>query len=186
MRRVLLAVSGALSVFLVYVLAMNAESVPPPGQKTMLNAMERADAAISEFVFTQSNKDDVEWKITAKQARLFEQEKQALLNDVDVTLYGENGRELTVSGEEGTFHIATKSFTLSNKETPLVVETRGGYTIYTNHVAWANDRKEVSTRDPIRIVGQGVEVTGRGFLGKLDVEEFEVLDDVRVALTPAS
>ncbi|MCP9446821.1 MAG: LPS export ABC transporter periplasmic protein LptC [Nitrospira sp.] len=186
MRRVLLAVSGALSVFLVYVLAMNAESVPPPDQKTMLNAMERADATISEFVFTQSNKDDVEWKIVAKQARLFEQEKQALLNDVDVTLYGENGRELTVSGEEGTFHIATKSFSLSNKETPLVVETRGGYTIYTNHLAWANDRKEVSTRDPVRIVGQGVEVTGRGFLGRLDVEEFEVLDDVRVALTPAS
>lgn len=186
MRRVLLAVSGVLSIFLVYVLAMNAESVPPPNQKTTLNAMERADAAISEFVFTQSNKDDVEWKIVAKQARLFEQEKQALLNDVDVTLYGENGRELTVSGEEGTFHIATKSFSLSNKETPLVVETRGGYTIYTNHLAWANDRKEISTRDAVRIVGQGVEVTGRGFLGKLDVEEFEVLEDVRVALTPAS
>lgn len=186
MRRVLLAVSGALSVFLVYVLAMNAESVLPPDQKTTMNAMERADAAISEFVFTQSNKDDVEWKISAKQARLFEQEKQALLNDVDVTLYGENGRELTVSGEEGTFHIATKSFSLSNKEVPLVVETRGGYTIYTNHLAWANDRKEVSTRDAVRIVGHGIEVTGRGFLGRLDAEEFEVLDDVRVALTPAS
>ncbi len=186
MRRVLLAVSGALSVFLVYVLAMNAESVPMSERTSPLNAVERADAKISEFVFTQSNKDEVQWKIAAKHARLFEQEQQAVLNDVDVTLYGENGKELSVSGEEGTFDIATKNFSLSNKGVPLVVETRGGYTIYTNHLMWANDRKEISTSDAVRIVGHGVEVTGRGFLGRLDVEEFEVLDNVRVALTPAS
>lgn len=185
-RGVLLAVSGTLSLFLVYVLAMKAESVPAPDQTSPLNAVERADAKISEFVFTQSNKDEVEWKIVAKHARLFEQEQRAVLNDVDVTLYGENGRELNVSGEEGTFDIATKNFSLSNKVGPLVVETRGGYTIYTNHLMWGNDRREISTSDAVRIVGHGVEVTGRGFLGRLDVEEFEVLDNVRVALTPAS
>lgn len=184
-RNILLAISGALSVFLVYVLARNAESIPSGGKLTS-ETLERADAKISEFVFTQSNKDEIEWKITAKQARLFEDEKQARLNDVTVTLYGRQGKEFSVRGDEGTFDITTKSFSLFNKEVPLVIETKDGYTVYTNHVTWANERKEVSTNDPVRIVGRGVEVTGRGFVGRLTSEEFEVREDVRVALVPAS
>lgn len=184
-RNILLAISGALSVFLVYVLGRNAELVPSGG-KLSPEALERADAKISEVVFTQSNKDEIEWKITAKQARLFEEEQQARLNDVTVTLYGKQGEEFSVRGDEGTLDIATKSFSLFNKETPLVVETKDGYTIYTNHVTWSNERKEVGTKDPVRIVGRGVEVTGRGFVGRLTSEEFEVLEDVRVALVPAS
>lgn len=184
-RNILLAISGALSLFLVYVLAKNAESVPSGG-KLAPETVERADAKISEFVFTQSNKDQIEWKITAKQARMFEGEQQARLNDVTVTLYGGEGKAFNVTGEEGVFDMATKSFSLFNKEAPLVVETRDGYTIYTNHVTWTNESKEVATTDPVRIVGRGVEVTGRGFLVRLTSEEFEVLEDVRVALIPVS
>jgi lipopolysaccharide export system protein LptC len=96
------------------------------------------------------------------------------------------GKELTVSGEEGTFNTTTKHFVLSNRKTHLVVETGGGYTIYTNHLEWANDTKQISTEDDVRIVGHGVQVTGRGLLGKIGSEEFEVLKDVRVDLLPAS
>ena len=32
----------------------------------------------------------------------------------------------------------------------------------------------------------GLQVTGRGLLGKMDTEEFQVLDDVRVDVVPAS
>ena len=42
------------------------------------------------------------------------------------------------------------------------------------------------TQDPVRIVGHGLEVTGRGLLGYLDREEFEVLEDVHVDLAPSS
>lgn len=177
--------SGILSAFLGYLLIVNAESTSPGGPMTS-NAIEQADARISGFNFTQSTGDEVEWEIQAKQARLFEDEKRALLNEVDVTLYGKKGKELTVSGEEGTFHTKSKHFVLANRTSPLVVETAGGYTIYTQHLEWANDTKEISTDDPVRIVGHGVEVTGRGMIGKLGSEEFEVLQDVRVALLPAS
>jgi hypothetical protein len=41
----------------------------------------------------------------------------------------------------------------------------------------------VSTNDPVTIVGQGLEITGRGLVGKLDSEEFKILDDVHVEIT---
>lgn len=184
-RRTLLGVSLCLAAFLGYLLFINADSVPAsrpasPGQ------VESADAKLSGFTFTQSRGDAIQWQVQAKQARLFEQEKRALLSEVDVTLYGAKGKELTVSGEEGTLDTATKNFMLANRTNPLVVKTGGGYTIYTNHLAWSDHTREIRTDDPVRIVGHGLEVTGRGLLGRLDNEEFKVLEDVHVAIAPSS
>lgn len=184
-RRTLLALSVILAVFLGYLLFVNADSVPtsqsaPPG------TIEQADARISEFNFTQTKGDVIQWQVQAKYARLFEQEKRAQLSVVDVTLYGVKGKELTVSGDEGTLDTATKNFVLMNREDPLVVETGSGYTIYTNHLVWTEATREIRTEDPVKIIGNGLEVTGRGLLGRLESEEFEVLEDVHVDVSPAS
>lgn len=184
-RLALLTLSAILTVFLGYLLVVKRDPVTT-SRTASPGMIDRADAKISEFTFTQSKGDAIEWEIQAKQARVFEREKQAFLNDVDVTLYGTNGKELTVSGEEGIFNTVTKQFVLANRRNPLVVETAAGYTIYTNRLEWANDKKQISTEDHVRIVGHGVEVTGRGLLGKLGSEEFEVLEDVRVAFIPTS
>jgi lipopolysaccharide export system protein LptC len=184
-RQTLLALSVTLSVFLGYLLFINVGSVPIT-RSSAPGSIEEADAKISEFTFTQTKGDIVQWQVQAKQARLFEQEKRALLQMVDVTLYGVNGKELTVSGDEGTLDTATKNFMLANKTNPLVVQTGSGYVIYTNHLVWTDATKEIRTDDPVRIVGNGLEVTGRGLLGRMDSEEFEVLEDVHVDVSPAS
>ena len=184
-RRTLLALSVMLAGFLGYLLFVNAESVPT-SQSAAPGSIEQADAKISEFTFTQTKGDVIQWQVQAKYARLFEQEKRALLSMVDVTLYGVKGKELTVSGEEGTLDTATKNFVLTNRVNPLVVETGSGYTIYTNHLVWTDATKEIRTDDPVRIVGNGLAVTGRGLLGRMESEEFEVLEDVHVDISPAS
>ena len=184
-RRSLLALSALLAAFLGYLLFVNADSVPS-GQSAPPGTIEQADAKISEFTFTQTKGDVIQWQVQAKQARLFEQEKRALLNVVDVTLYGLKGKELTVSGDEGALDTSTKNFVLTNKTAPLVVKTSSGYTIYTNHLAWTDATKEIRTEDPVRIIGNGLEVTGRGLLGRIESEEFEVLEDVHVDVSPAS
>jgi lipopolysaccharide export system protein LptC len=148
--------------------------------------IDKADATISQFTFTQTKGDKVQWQVDAKRARLFEQDKRALLDQVVVTLFGQQGRELTVEGDEGTLETDTKNFVLANRTEPLVVHTQNGYVIYTNHLAWVDDVREIRTNDPVRIVGNGLEVTGRGLTGRLDSEEFKVLEDVHVDVAPAS
>jgi LPS export ABC transporter protein LptC len=124
-RRGLFALSVVLAAFLGYLLFVNADSVPT-SQSAPIGSIEQADAKISQFTFTQTKGEVVQWQVQAKYARLFEQEKRALLSDVDVTLYGVKGKELTVSGDEGTLDTATKNFALMNRINPLVVETAGG------------------------------------------------------------
>ena len=148
--------------------------------------MDSADATISQFMFTQTKGDTVQWQVQAQEARLFERDRRAMLQVVAVTLFGQQGKELTVTGDEGTLDMETKNFVLSNRSEPLVVHTESGYVIYTNHLAWTDQTREIRTQDPVRIIGHGLEVTGRGLLGHLDTEEFEVLEDGHVDWAPAS
>lgn len=184
-RRTLLALSVLLAAFLVYLLVRNADSVPT-SQPVAQASIDQADAKLSEFTFTHSKGDVIQWQVQAKQARVFEQEKRALLQDVALTFYSGGGEQVTVHGEEGTLDTGSKNFMLMNRETPVIVTTRSGYTIYTNHLVWTDHAKEIRTEDPVRIVGNGLEVQGTGLLGKMESEEFEILQDVHVDLVPAS
>jgi len=181
----LLALSVVLACFLVYLLVTNSTAVPTPTSAAS-GSMDTADATISKFTFTQTKGDTVLWQVQAQEARLFEQDKRAMLQTVAVTLFGQQGKELTVLGDEGTLDTETKNFVLANRSEPLVIHTDSGYVIYTNHLAWTDQTREIRTQDPVRIVGHGLEVTGRGLLGHLDREEFEVLEDVHVDMASAS
>ena len=180
-RRALLTLSVLLAAFLGYLLFRNANSTQS-SHPIAPESVEQADAKILEFIFTQSKGDVVQWQVQAKQARLFEQDKRAVLRDVALTFYGAGGDEVTVHGEEGTLDTATKNFRLANRQTPIVVETRSGYTIYTNHLVWTDESREIRTEDPVRMVGHGLEVRGQGLRGRMESEEFEVLQDVHVDL----
>jgi len=184
-RRTLLTLSLLLATFLGYLLFRNADSVPS-SRPFVPELIEQADAKIEEFIFTQSKGDVVQWQVQAKQARLFEQDKRAVLREVAFTFYGTGGDEVTVHGEEGTLDTATKNFRLINRQTPIIVRTRSGYTIYTNHLVWTDQAREIRTEDAVRIVGHGLEVKGQGLLGRMETEEFEVLQDVHVDLVPSS
>jgi LPS export ABC transporter protein LptC len=184
-QRGLLALSVVLACFLAYLLVTNSAAVPTT-TATVPGSIDTADATISQFTFTQTKGDTVQWQVQAQEARLFERDNRAMLHIVAVTLFGQHGKELTVTGDEGTLDTKTKNFVLANRSEPLMVHTESGYVIYTNHLAWTDQTREIRTQDPVRIVGQGLEVTGRGLLGHLDTEEFEVLEDVHVDLAPAS
>jgi LPS export ABC transporter protein LptC len=181
----LLALSVVLACFLAYLLVTSSTMVSTPTAAAP-GSMDTADATISQFTFTQTKGDTVQWQVQAQEARLFERDKRAMLRVVAVTLFGQRGKELTVTGDEGTLNTETKNFELANRSEPLVIQTGSGYVIYTNHLTWTDQTREIRTQDPVRIVGHGLEVMGRGLLGHLDREEFEVLEDVHVDLAAAS
>ena len=87
-----------------------------------------------------------------------------------------------MEGDEGTIDTVKRNFMLARRAGLIAVQLESGYTIYTNHLAWTDASREISTGDPVTISGQGLEVTGLGMVGKLDTEEFQVLQDVHVEI----
>ncbi len=182
-RRSLLAMTGILVSFLLYLLGTKVETGPSPSTSSQA-VLGKSDAGIDQFRFTQARAGVVQWEVHAQRARVFETEKRAALEAVEVTLYGAKGWEMKLTGEEGTVNLATKDFMLANRATPIVVQLEGGYTVESNHLTWTDERRTITTKDPVTILGHGLKVRGRGFKGLLDAEEFQVLENVRVDLVP--
>lgn len=179
----LLGLTIVLASFLFYLLATRTESVPPPSSASP-GPLGRSDAGIDQFKFIQSRAGVVQWEVRAQRAHVFEAEHRALLEQVQVTLYGAKGWELKLEGDEGTIDLTRKDFLLVKHADQITVRLQSGYTIKTNHLAWADQEREVRTGDPVTISGHGLVVQGRGLIGKLDTEEFKIAQDVRVVIAP--
>lgn len=180
-RRSLLGLTVILASFLSYLLVTRMDTAPPPSIASP-GPLGRSDAGIDQFRFTRSRAGVVQWEVQAERARVFEAENRALLEQVRVTLFGTKGWELKLEGDEGTVDLATKDFVLVKHADPIVVQLESGYTINTNHLAWKDKDRTITTADSITIYGHGLEVKGRGFVGRLDTEEFRILEDVHVAI----
>jgi lipopolysaccharide export system protein LptC len=180
-RGSLLGLTVILASFLFYLLVTRMDSAPPPSIASP-GPLGRSDAGIDQFKFTRSRAGIVQWEVQADRARVFEAENRALLEQVRVTLFGAKGWELKLEGDEGTVDLTTKDFILIKHTGPIAVQLESGYTINTNHLAWKDEDRTIRTDDPITIVGHGLEVKGRGFVGRLDTEEFRILEDVHVAI----
>jgi LPS export ABC transporter protein LptC len=177
----LFLLSATLACALFFLLVTRMESSP---RSVSRGVLDRADAGIDQFTFMQSRSGVMQWQVQAQRARMIEAEHQATMEQVEVTLFGAKGWEMKLKGDEGTIDTATKNFTLIRRDGPIVVQLQNGYTIYTNHLTWMEEQREVRTEDPVTIIGEGLEVTGRGLIGKLDSEEFKILEHVQVEITP--
>ena len=124
----LLTLSVVLACFLGYLLITNSTTAPTP-TAAVSGSIDKADATVSQFMFTHTKGDTVQWQVQAQEARVFERDKQAILQTVAVTLFGRQGKELTVIGDEGTLNTETKNFVLANRAEPLVIQTESGYVI---------------------------------------------------------
>ncbi len=180
-RRGLLALSLLFAASLVYILITRSEIRSSP-KVELLSDVSQATVGMQEFTFLQSRDGVVQWEVRAKHAQVDEAQNQAVLETVHVTLYGKKGREMTLEGDQGTIRTDTRDFVLANQDRPLEIEIEGGYTVLTNHLAWADQRQELHTEAPVTIRGNGVEITGRGLIARLETDEFQIQHEVHLQL----
>ncbi|THJ25499.1 MAG: hypothetical protein CAF45_000215 [Nitrospira sp. CG24E] len=70
----LLAVSVMLACFLAYLLVINSATAPTQ-TSAMPGSMDKADAKVSQFAFTHTKGNTIQWQVQAQEARVFERDK---------------------------------------------------------------------------------------------------------------
>ena len=141
-----------------------------------------ADAGIEDFSFVQTRDGKMQWKIQARRARIVDNESKAVLEDLQVTLFGERGILMVLEGDEGVVDTASHNFTLKKREGSIPIHLESGYTIYTNQLQWTDRNQEIFTDEPVTIHGDGIDITGVGLRGTLGTETFTITKDVRAVL----
>lgn len=141
-----------------------------------------ADAGIEDFSFVQTKDGKMQWKVHARRARIVENESKAVLEDLQVTLFGEEGILMVLEGDEGVVDTESHNFELKKREGSIPIHLESGYTIYTNQLQWMDRTQEISTDAPVTIHGDGIDITGVGLRGTLGTEIFTITKDVRAVL----
>ena len=138
-----------------------------------------ADAGLREFSFVQSKNGQVDWRIQAKEAQVFDTPGKAVLKQVQVTLTDAAGVSMKVHGDEGTIDTSSQDFALGQRSGDLALMFEDGYTIYTPHIAWINNEQRFWTDDQVRIIGPSLEITGQGLDAFVTTKEMRVRRNVR-------
>jgi len=150
-----------------------------------LEEQEGADAWIQGFSYRQTRSGSTRWVVTANQAKVFEEEHLARLQDVQVQLFdGDFQREqLVITSEKGIMNTSTNDFDLVSEKDQTVMTFNSGYQVYSDRLTWVEQARQFQTTDPVMIRGDGLTITGVGLTGKVDSKEFQVLANVRVEVT---
>ena len=185
MNRERLVRAGLLGIMLVVVVTLILYVLQGPSRRIPAVSVsvlpQNADAGLREFSFVESKEGQVDWKIHAKEAQVFDADSKAILKDVVVTLSDARGLQMTVEGDDGTINTVSKDFVLSKRSGDLALVFEDGYTIYTPRLAWVNIERRFWTDEPVRITGPNrMEVTGQGMDTLLTTREMRIRRDARV------
>ncbi len=142
-----------------------------------------ADVGIDRFSFVQTKNGEMQWKVQARRARIVDNESRAVLEDLQVTLFGKMGTQLMLEGDEGVVDTESHNFTLKKHEGSIPIHLKSGYTIYANELQWTDQNQEISTDAPVTIQGDGINITGLGLRGALETETFTITKDIRAVVT---
>ena len=158
------------------------------GQEATLVTVEEqqgADAWIQGFSYRQTRSGSTRWVVTADQAKVFEEEHLARLQDVRVQLFdGDFQREqLVITSEQGIMNTSTNDFDLVSENDKTVMTFDSGYQVSSDSLTWVEQARQLQTADPVVIKGDGLIITGVGLKGKVDTKEFQVLANVRAEVS---
>ncbi|RMH04369.1 MAG: LPS export ABC transporter periplasmic protein LptC [Nitrospirae bacterium] len=140
----------------------------------------QADAGIKRFTYQQSREGRIRWEVEAERAQMYDSRHQALLENVQVSLFGRQDREMIVHAKRGMIDTATNSFELVDQEDFISVTFTNGLTLLTPILRWRDETQEFYSPAPVIIHRQGLTITGIGLVGNLETEQFQVLNYVTV------
>jgi LPS export ABC transporter protein LptC len=142
-----------------------------------------ADIQIQDFAFIQTQDDYNEWKIKAQRAEVFEDQKQAVLQGLQVEFRLPEGLGMTFHGKQGKLDTQNHDFEIfSSDDRDIEVTFNNGYKIATRSLKWANQEQRILTSDPVQIHGPGLKIYGQGLEAYLASQELKVLSDVHAVI----
>ena len=141
-------------------------------------AAESADLSLEEIHYVETKGDKKEWELRAKSGQHFRQDDYTTLQDLTVTFYAEEGRIVTLRGDEGSMKGRQEIEVRGN----VVITSSDGYRISTESLRYEEDKQRIFTEDPIILEGKGLQVKGVGVVVDMTTQKLRILRKVQTVI----
>lgn len=184
-RALLTVLIVAMAAFIGYRVINHMQSQGQAITNVTLEEQEGVDAWIQGFTYRQTKSGSTKWLVTADQAKVFEEEHLARLQEVQVRLFDRDfeREQLVIHSEQGVMNTSTNDFDLVSQEQKTVMTFDSGYQVFSDRLTWVEKSRELYTTDPVVIRGEGLKITGIGLKGNVDSKEFRLLANVRAEVS---
>ncbi len=138
-----------------------------------------ADVTLENIHYVETKRKTKEWELWAKSGQHYIQDDYSTLNDLTVTFYGEGGRVITLKGNKGSMKQKKEIKVWGD----VVITSSDGYRAATDSLRYDRDEQRITTEDPVKLEGKGVEVKGVGLVVDLKTKKITILKKVQTVIT---
>ncbi len=122
------------------------------------------------------------WRLVARQVAHRGADQLMSVSDLHLTFYDEQGVEQgTLQARNGRI---TADFSAVEVQDDVVVVSRNGYTLRTEHLTYRQAERSIRTEAPIRLTGKGLDLEGVGLDLDLQTMRLRVHSKVHARLQP--
>lgn len=140
---------------------------------------QQAEYQIKDVRINETLDGNLRWTLNADQAEVYEQKGITVMRKVVIQVFSRDG-DWTVTSDEGTLHNNRRDVTLTGD---VVIRSSDGLQMRTPTLSWNNERRTLSTDDPVEINQKGTTITGLGLAVQMQEETATVHRSVRVVIT---
>ena len=140
---------------------------------------QQAEYQIKDIHINETLEGNLRWTLNADQAEVYDQKGITLMRKVMVQVFSKDG-DWTVTSDEGTLDNNRRDVALSGN---VIIRSSDGLEMQTATLGWDNEKRALSTKDPVRISRQGTTITGKGLTVQMQEETAAIQEKVRVVIT---
>ena len=140
---------------------------------------------VHNFHWTQMKGAESQWVLSAKDANYANDKTSVTLKDATVSMTTKDGLQVKLTAPTAVLTMDGNHV----KRAQLgggIVAIYGTYTVTTDQADFTPDEDRLHAPGLVKIVGQGLTVTGIGLNGHPKTETFELLDEVSTQIVPKS
>jgi len=175
---VILLLAGALTVTVIH----NFQGASPEED---LQALPRnIDLSLKQISYTETSDGLRRWTLLADSAAHSMGEKETRIENIRMTFYDrQGGEDVTLTARSGSFRTDTREVEVHGD---VVVKSSRGYVLYTEHLRYREADRMVLTDDPVRMVSDRMELTGKGMRLSVPRHALVLLSAVRARIEGAT
>ena len=137
-----------------------------------------ATLELSNVAYSTLGSDNFKlWELNARTARVFEEGKRIILENLQITFYQRSGSPYQLKADEGELDMDTRNIRISGNVQAVLPDNA---TIETQSAFYDNTSRVITSHDPLIITRGSLVMQGVGMTADLTAETVSILNNVKV------
>jgi LPS export ABC transporter protein LptC len=138
------------------------------------------DFSLQRLSYTETRDGVRSWTLVADSAAHTIGEEMTHIENIHMTFYdADDLGNVTMTARSGEIHTGRGEVMVRGN---VVVNSPRGYTVYTEHLQYLDGDRLIRTEEPVRLVSETMEMTGKGMLLNVEEHTLVLLSEVQARI----